>query len=51
MNVTGLPNAHLFFVHDEPDGMSAAVTNRIADLETRASTARRVFQECGAVTL
>ncbi|OGT16266.1 MAG: hypothetical protein A3J49_02290 [Gallionellales bacterium RIFCSPHIGHO2_02_FULL_57_16] len=29
MKITGLPDAHSVFVHDDPDDMSAAVTNRL----------------------
>jgi hypothetical protein len=51
VNFAGLQKTPQFFVHDDPDGMNAADTNRITDLIKQAAAAHRVFQECGAVTL
>lgn len=43
MNTANLPNAQAVFVHDAPDGLSAAVAQRIAELAAQAIAARGVF--------
>lgn len=43
MNIADLPNAQAVFVHDDMDGLSAAVAQRIADLAAQAIAARGVF--------
>jgi 6-phosphogluconolactonase len=43
MNITQLPNAQAVFVHENLDDMSTAVAQRIADLATRATSARGIF--------
>ena len=43
MNIADLPNAQAVFVHDDLDGLSASVTQRIAELAAQAIAARGVF--------
>ena len=43
MNIADLPNAQAVFVHDDLDGLSAAVAQRIAELAAQAIAARGVF--------
>ena len=43
MNIAGLPNAQAIVVHDNPDELSAAVAQRVADLAAQAIAARGVF--------
>jgi len=43
MNIADLPNAQAVFVHDDPEGLSASVAQRIAELAAQAIAARGVF--------
>ena len=43
MNIANLPNAQAVFVHDDPEGLSAAVAQRVAELAAQAIAARGVF--------
>ena len=43
MKIADLPNAQAVFVHDDLDGLSASVAQRIADLAAQAIAARGVF--------
>lgn len=43
MNITDLPNAQAVVVHDDPDELSAAVAQRVAELAAQAIAARGVF--------
>src|SRR3989338_10093685 len=43
MKSADLPNAQAIFVHDDSEGLSAAVAQRIAELAAQAIAARGVF--------
>lgn len=43
MNIYNLPNARAVFIHDDLDGLSAAVAQRIAETAAQAIAARGVF--------
>ena len=43
MTMAGLPHARAIVVHDNPDELSAAVAQRVADLAAQAIAARGVF--------
>ena len=43
MKLADLPNAQTVFVHDDPEGLSTAVAQRVAELAARAIAARGVF--------
>lgn len=43
MNSADLPNAQAVVVHDDPEGLSAAVAQRVAELAAQAIAARGVF--------
>lgn len=43
MNIADLPNARAIVVHDDPEELSAAVAQRIADMAAQAIAARGVF--------
>jgi len=43
MKLADLPNAQAVFVHDDPEGLSAAVAQRVAELAAQAIAARGVF--------
>lgn len=43
MNITDLPNAQAIVVHDDPDELSTAVAQRVAELAAQAIAARGVF--------
>lgn len=44
MNAINIPNAQAVFIHEDMDGMSAAVARRIAESAARAIAARGVFR-------
>lgn len=43
MNIVDLPNAQAVFVHDDPEGLGAAVAQHVAELAAQAIAARGVF--------
>lgn len=43
MNIADLPNAQAVVVHDDPEGLSTAVAQRVAELAAQAIAARGIF--------